>query len=119
MPPQWEDLPESGFIAALGQPEIGDVRRTDGKPLEAGVPVTFTHGFVLACRAARAPDSNPLLVKGHRYRFAMREGGGVTWWKYGTKDEVMSAPGEDSAFDEPENEPILFDQDVSVEFDVV
>jgi serine/threonine protein kinase len=34
---QMKSLSESGFIEALGKPEIGYVRRTDGKPLEAVV----------------------------------------------------------------------------------
>lgn len=32
--PHLGNLPESEFIEALGQPEIGNVRRTDGEPPE-------------------------------------------------------------------------------------
>lgn len=33
-----KNVPEKEFMEALGKPEIGHVQRTDGRPLEAGVP---------------------------------------------------------------------------------
>jgi serine/threonine protein kinase len=36
--PCMDDFLEGEFIAALGEPEIGQIRRSDGKALEVGVP---------------------------------------------------------------------------------
>lgn len=36
--PYMDDLTESEFIKVLGKPEIGHVRRNDGKALEPSVP---------------------------------------------------------------------------------
>ena len=57
-------------------------------------------------------------MPGHRYRFGVREGEKVDWWKEGRKKDVMSLPGEASSLGDASGKPIVFDPIDAVDFEV-
>ncbi|KAI9667808.1 MAG: hypothetical protein M1821_000627 [Bathelium mastoideum] len=82
--------------------------------LEPEEPMTFQGSFMLASRMS---DGSHTVVPGHRYRFGVREGEKVKWWREGRKEEVMSPSGEASGLGDASGEPINVDA-VAVEFEV-
>ncbi len=91
----------------------------DGKyyhTLEPETPAVFTAASVLA---SRVKHGDPVLVAGHRYRYGLREGEGIKWWWYGTKEEVLEGPGESAGYRQPSGDFIDFGIVEPVEFDVV
>jgi hypothetical protein len=49
-------------------------------------PLMFTSPFKIANRKG--------VIPGHRYRFGVRRGEKLEWWTAGTKEEVLTPPGE-------------------------
>ena len=46
------------------------------------------------------------LIHGHRYRFGVRRGEKLEWWTAGTREEVLTPPGEPAGLAKNENGPI-------------
>lgn len=80
-------------------------------------PVVFSDSFRVASRVLGRPEDGSSLSPGHRYRYAVREGESVGWWRWGTKDEVMAPPGRPEALGEASGGPIDLSSEV-VEFEV-
>ena len=82
--------------------------------LEPGKPVIFQGSFKLASRMS---DGSHTIAPGHRYRFGVREGEKIEWWREGRKEDVMSPSGEASGLGDAGGKPIDVDA-VAVEFEV-
>ena len=83
--------------------------------LKPNEPLTFQGPFQLAFRAN---DQLKGLVPGHRYRFGVREGETIEWWREGRKEDVMSPPREESSLEGASGRPIVFDPIEAIEFEV-
>lgn len=71
-------------------------------------PLKITSPFKIANRGGAIP--------GHRYRFGVRHGEKLEWWTVGTKEEVLTPPGEPAGLAKNADGPIeLNDVDV-IEF---
>ncbi|KAF1347177.1 hypothetical protein BDV97DRAFT_358728 [Delphinella strobiligena] len=106
---------------AKGPQYPGFSRSKDGpddtffQTLEPEVPVTFSAPFKLAHRTTEGRHS---IATGHRYRFAIRHGEIVRWWRYSRKEDVMVPPGEPDGLNEPSGEPIVLTGVLPVNFEV-
>ncbi|KAI9038341.1 uncharacterized protein KD926_010877 [Aspergillus affinis] len=80
-------------------------------------PVVFVDSFKVANRVLPDHDETSVLQSGHRYTYAVREGEAMTWWGWGTKDEVMAPSDQPEALGEPSGGPIDL-QPIAVEFEV-
>ncbi|KAI9836064.1 MAG: hypothetical protein M1819_001675 [Sarea resinae] len=83
--------------------------------LEPETPTTFKAPFKLACRTTEGRDA---IVPGHRYRFGVREGEQVPWWRYGSKEDVMAPAGEWAGLGDPSGGPLALGDVAPVEFEV-
>jgi hypothetical protein len=61
-------------------------------------PLKFASPFKIANRAG--------VIPGHRYRFGVRCGEKLEWWTTGTKEEVLTPPGEPADLAENDDGPI-------------
>lgn len=104
-----------------GPQRSGFSRTKDGpddaffQTLEPKIPVTFKAAFKLARRTTEGSDA---IVEGHWYRFGVREGETVPWWRYGRKEDVMAPPGQRATLGEPSGEPITLELPAPVDFEV-
>lgn len=71
-------------------------------------PLRFTSPFKIANRGE--------IVPGHRYRFGVRRGEKLEWWTAGTKEEVLTPPGEPAGLAKNEDGPIELNDVDDIEF---
>jgi hypothetical protein len=71
-------------------------------------PLKFTSPFKIANRRG--------LIPGHRYRFGVRRGEKLEWWAAGTKEEVLTLPGEPAGLAKNEDRPIELNNVEDIEF---
>ncbi|KAL9095586.1 MAG: hypothetical protein Q9165_002018 [Trypethelium subeluteriae] len=83
--------------------------------LEPEELVRFKAPFKLASRMGEGPHA---VVPGHRYRFGVREGESVKWWRAGKREDVMSRPGEQSGLGDADGMPIVLYPVEAIEFEV-
>ncbi|KAF2239303.1 hypothetical protein EV356DRAFT_572743 [Viridothelium virens] len=83
--------------------------------LEPEESVTFQASFKLASRTTEGPHA---IVPGHRYRFGVREGENVEWWRAGKREDVMSRPGEESGLGDASGMPIVLYPVEAIEFEI-
>lgn len=95
--------------------ESGGIDDAFFRTLEPETPVTFNAAFKLA---GRSTEGRNAIVPGHRYRFAVRDGETVSWWRYGRKEDVMTPAGTPSTLGEASGPPITLADIASVEFEV-
>ncbi|KAI9706988.1 MAG: hypothetical protein M1820_004576 [Bogoriella megaspora] len=83
--------------------------------LQPEEPVTFKGSFKLA---SRTDKGSHVLTPGHRYRFGVREGEKIQWWREGKKEDALLPPGDDANSDNPSGGPIVLESVEPVEFEV-
>lgn len=76
--------------------------------LMPGEPLKFTSPFKIANRGGAIPA--------HRYRFGVRRGEKLEWWTAGTKEEVLTPPGEPAGLAKNKDGPIELNDMNDVEF---
>lgn len=81
--------------------------------LEPEVPFTFQEDFNLA---RRKRDDIYTLESGHQYRFGIREGEALSWWRWGRKEEVVPPAGQSTGMGEPDGSPLILHVEGPVEF---
>lgn len=80
--------------------------------LEPLVATTFTAPFKLA-------GWKDVLCPSHRYRFAVKDGEHVKWWRYGRKVDLMASEGEQAGLGEASGGPIALKVSNAAEFAVL
>lgn len=104
-----------------GPKRSGPSRAKDGpddiffQTLEPKTSVVFSATFKLARRINATKD---LLVEGHKYRFNVRDGETIQWWRYGKKEDVMAPPDHPAELGDPSGGPIPLRQVAPVYFEV-
>ena len=76
--------------------------------LMPGEPLVFTSPFKIANRRGATP--------GHLYRFGVSRGEKLEWWTAGTKEEVLTPPGEPAGLEKNGDEPIELNDIDDIEF---
>lgn len=71
-------------------------------------PLKFASPFKIANRAG--------VIPGHRYRFGVRHGAKLEYWTAGTKDEVLTPPGEPAGLAKNSDGPIELNDVDDIEF---
>jgi hypothetical protein len=71
-------------------------------------PLKFTTPFKIANRGG--------VIPGHRYRFGVRRGEKLEYWTAGTKEEVLTPPGEPAALAKNEDGPIELNNVDAIDF---
>ncbi|KAG9571384.1 hypothetical protein KCU71_g227, partial [Aureobasidium melanogenum] len=98
----------SGYISL----ELGGIDDEYFRTLVPEKPVDFTASLIVATRP------NKPLVAGHRYRFGTNEGESILYWYKGTREQIMSPPGQDAPAAK-DMRTILLDLEPPVEFEVL
>jgi hypothetical protein len=79
-------------------------------------PLKLSGRFLVA---RRSTEGSRAVTPGHRYRFGVRDGEKIAWWREGSKDEVMSTPDEPASLGDASGEPIALSVLGPVEFTIL